>query len=61
MFGSLGSENGQFHFPRGIAVTNQDKIVIADTGNGRIQVGFNTGKTSMKKQFFIQDLFVRFP
>jgi hypothetical protein len=38
MFGSLGSENSQFNFPHGVAVTKRGEIIVADTGNGRIQV-----------------------
>ena len=38
MFGSFGSDSGQFKFPHGIAVTKEGRVMIADTGNGRIQV-----------------------
>jgi DNA-binding beta-propeller fold protein YncE len=35
--GGKGKENGQFDFPRGIAVDNAGNILVADTSNGRIQ------------------------
>lgn len=38
MFGSFGSDSGQFNLPRGVAVTKEGQVMIADTGNGRIQV-----------------------
>jgi DNA-binding beta-propeller fold protein YncE len=38
MFGSFGSENSQFNFPHGVAVTKQGRVIVADTGNSRIQV-----------------------
>ena len=39
MFGSLGTKNVQFNSPHGVAVTKHGHLVIADTGNSRIQVG----------------------
>ena len=39
MFGNLGTSNFQFNSPHGIAVTTEGHVVIADTGNDRIQVG----------------------
>jgi DNA-binding beta-propeller fold protein YncE len=35
--GGKGKEDGQFDFPRGVAVDNAGNILVADTGNGRIQ------------------------
>jgi DNA-binding beta-propeller fold protein YncE len=35
--GGKGKENGQFDFPRGLAVDNAGNILVADTSNGRIQ------------------------
>jgi DNA-binding beta-propeller fold protein YncE len=32
-----GKENGQFNFPRGLAVDNAGNILVSDTNNGRIQ------------------------
>lgn len=37
-FGSEGSEDGQFKFPRGVAVDDQGYIIVGDSGNNRIQV-----------------------
>jgi hypothetical protein len=37
-WGTLGTENGQFNLPTGIAVTFDGKVVVADSGNSRIQV-----------------------
>jgi len=41
--GGKGKENGQFDFPRGIAVDNAGNILVADTSNGRIQKFSPTG------------------
>ena len=35
--GGKGKENGQFNFPRGLAVDNAGNILVSDTNNGRIQ------------------------
>ena len=35
--GGKGKDNGQFDFPRGLAVDNAGNILVADTNNGRIQ------------------------
>ena len=37
-FGSKGSNDGQFKFPRGIATGANDHIYISDAGNNRIQI-----------------------
>ena len=37
-FGSKGSDDGQFKFPRGIATGANDHIYISDAGNNRIQI-----------------------
>ncbi|MCY1021116.1 DUF6265 family protein [Pyxidicoccus sp. MSG2] len=37
-WGEEGSGPGQFRYPQGVAVNNQGDIVIADSGNNRIQV-----------------------
>ncbi len=36
-FGSLGSGNGQFRYPVGIAFDSTGNIYIADSGNNRVQ------------------------
>ncbi len=37
-FGSFGSGNGEFNNPQGIATDSKDRIIVADTGNSRVQV-----------------------
>jgi hypothetical protein len=37
MWGSLGSGNGQFNDPAGVAVDGSGNVYVADTGNNRIQ------------------------
>ena len=37
-FGSLGSGDGQFDFPRGIAVDSSGNIYVTDTDNHRVQI-----------------------
>lgn len=39
VFGEEGFADGQFKYPRGVAVDPQGFILIADSGNNRIQVG----------------------
>jgi DNA-binding beta-propeller fold protein YncE len=41
--GGKGKENGQFDFPRGIAVDNGGNILVADTNNQRLQRFSATG------------------
>merc|ERR1712232_1351601 len=41
--GGPGIEQGQFNFPRGITLSGDGLLVVADTGNHRIQV-LNTNK-----------------
>jgi NHL repeat len=41
-FGSKGTGNGQFNSPTGIAIAKSGHVLVADAGNGRVQV-FNTG------------------
>ena len=36
-FGTSGTKDGQFNFPRGIAVAD-NIIYVADSGNNRIQI-----------------------
>ncbi len=41
-FGGFGSGPGQFSLPRGLAVDNQGRILVADSGNHRLQrLAFN--------------------
>ena len=37
-FGSNGSANGQFSNPRGIAISPNGNIYVADYNNGRVQI-----------------------
>merc|ERR1712027_237652 len=46
-FGSEGTEEGQFKFPRGVAVDEQGFIFVADSGNNRIQI-FNPDGTFLR-------------
>jgi DNA-binding beta-propeller fold protein YncE len=41
--GGKGKENGQFDFPRGLAVDSAGNILVSDTNNGRIQKFSPTG------------------
>jgi len=36
-FGSLGNQSCQFNYPRGVCIANQGRIIVADTGNNRLQ------------------------
>ena len=42
-FGKEGSGDGMFKFPYGVAVSDGDEIVVADTGNHRVQVFDSNG------------------
>ena len=44
MFGSRGSDQGQFRYPNGIAIDNQGLVYIADSCNHRIQQFTPEGK-----------------
>jgi hypothetical protein len=37
-WGTAGTEDGQFNIPTGIAITDDGKVVVADSRNSRIQV-----------------------
>jgi len=39
--GSLGTGNGQFQNPRGLLISQPDKLFVCDSGNNRIQVLLN--------------------
>ena len=41
--GGKGSEDGEFNSPTGIGVDGNRNILVADTGNGRIEKFFSTG------------------
>ena len=43
-WGTNGSGDGQFYYPRGIAVDSTDKVYVADSDNHRIQK-FNAAGT----------------
>ena len=36
-WGGLGTGNGQFHYPNGIAVDSSNNVYVADSGNNRIE------------------------
>jgi len=36
-FGEEGNQPCQFKFPRGVCIANQGRIIVADTGNNRLQ------------------------
>ena len=42
-FGKEGTDHGMFKYPRGVAVTNKDEIVVADEYNNRVQVFDSNG------------------
>ncbi len=42
-WGSLGTANGQFSYPYGIAVDSSNNVFVADTANHRIQKFTNSG------------------
>ena len=43
-WGEAGSEIGEFNFPQGIDVDDDDNVYIVDTNNGRIQKFTNSGR-----------------
>lgn len=51
-----GSAEGQFKFPRGVAVDENGFIIVGDSGNNRIQV-FNPDGTFLKVGHFNSFLF----
>lgn len=42
-----GTDEGQFKFPRGIAVDDQGFIIVGDSGNNRVQI-FNPDGSFLK-------------
>ena len=42
-FGKEGSGDGMFHYPYGVAVSDGDEIVVADSSNDRVQVFDSNG------------------
>lgn len=46
-FGKEGSSNGQFKFPRGIAMDEQGNVIVGDSGNNRLQI-FSSDGTFLK-------------
>ncbi len=47
-FGSLGSGNGQFNFPEGIALDSSGNIYVPDTSNHRVQKFNSVGAFQLK-------------
>ena len=54
-FGSLGTHDGQFQFPSGVAVSPRGDIAVADTMNNRVQV---RERKLMNSFIFYRDLFI---
>ena len=57
-FGSYGSEDGQFDEPYGVDVDEEGRIVVCDSGNGRVSVFekdgtflFSFGQHHMKRPY----------
>jgi glucose/arabinose dehydrogenase len=44
MWGSFGTNDGEFNRPRGIAVESDDDILVVDSRNFRIQKSTNDGQ-----------------
>ena len=42
-WGSRGTDQGEFDYPAGIAIGTQGTILVADTGNNRIQLFDSNG------------------
>jgi DNA-binding beta-propeller fold protein YncE len=42
-FGSYGSGNGQFNYPRGVAVDSEGNVYVVDNGNNRVQKFSSSG------------------
>ena len=42
-WGSLGAGNGQFHYPRGVAVDSSGNVYVADRSNNRVEKFTSTG------------------
>jgi sugar lactone lactonase YvrE len=42
-FGNFGSFEGQFNGPEGVAFTPQGELLVADTGNARLEIFSDTG------------------
>lgn len=53
-FGTFGSAAGQFDDPRGVAVENGGQIVIAESGNDRIQVCSDQGACTAFGSFGVE-------
>ncbi|XP_077985157.1 tripartite motif-containing protein 2-like [Glandiceps talaboti] len=53
-FGTKGEEDGQFHYPDGVAVLPDDNLIVADTGNGRLQILDQDG--DFVKKFVIPEM-----
>lgn len=51
-----GTDEGQFKFPRGIAVDDQGYIIVGDSGNNRVQI-FNPDGSFLKviKKLIVQN------
>ncbi len=53
MFGTNGSGDGEFNYPTGIAFTRDEKLVVADRDNYRVQVFRIFYRHSLQKCIYV--------
>jgi len=51
MFGSFGSEEGQFNLPRNVTIDRENNIIVCDTDNRRIQMFDEEGRFLRSERF----------
>lgn len=59
-FGKVGSRDGEFKNPHGIAAREDGKVIVADTGNRRVQV-LNHGRRGLRFQRVIGEGILKEP
>jgi tripartite motif-containing protein 71 len=42
--GDYGSDNGELRYPKGLAISPQEHIIVADSGNNRVVMFSKTGQ-----------------